>query len=174
MTKSEVRSVILSKLQLRNSDIVYDIGSGTGSVTVECGRLAPKGMVYSVECNEDAYELTAKNVEHFELKNVRQFLGQGKDIVADLPKPNSVFIGGSKGELEDIMEQIINKGVDIRFVVSAITLETLTNTLMFMKTQGFKNTEVVQVSVSKGNFVGNSTMMTAQNPIFIVSGDWEE
>ncbi len=174
MTKSEVRSVILSKLQLRNSDIVYDIGSGTGSVTVECGRLAPKGMVYSVECNEDAYELTAKNVEHFELKNVRQFLGQGKDIVADLPKPNSVFIGGSKGELEDIMEQIINKGVDIRFVVSAITLETLTNTLMFMKTKGFKNTEVVQVSVSKGNFVGNSTMMTAQNPIFIVSGDWEE
>ena len=110
----------------------------------------------------------------FELKNVRQFLGQGKDIVADLPKPNSVFIGGSKGELEDIMEQIINKGVDIRFVVSAITLETLTNTLMFMKTKGFKNTEVVQVSVSKGNFVGNSTMMTAQNPIFIVSGDWEE
>lgn len=63
-------------------------------------------MVYSVECNEDAYELTAKNVEHFELKNVRQFLGQGKDIVANLPKPNSVFIGGSKGELEDIMDRL--------------------------------------------------------------------
>lgn len=118
--------------------------------------------------------LPGKNIEHFELKNVRQILGRGKEVVADLPKPDSVFIGGSKGELEDVMEQIINKGVNIRFVVSAITLETLTNTLMFMKTKGFKNTEVVQVSVSKGNFVGNSTMMTAQNPIFIVSGDWEE
>lgn len=174
MTKSEVRAVILSKLRLRNSDIVYDVGSGTGSVTVECARLAPKGTVYSIECNENAVELTAKNIEHFGVKNVKQIKGFAKDVISDLPKPNAVFIGGSKGELGDIMEQIINKGVHTRFVISAIVLETAIAAIFVMRTKGFRNIEVTQLSVSKGNFAGESTMMLAHNPIFVISGDWEE
>ena len=171
MTKSEIRSVSLSKLQLRPGDVVYDIGAGTGSVSIEMGFQVYEGSVYAVEFNEEALGLIRENVERFGVWNVKVIEGKAPEALTDLPVPDRAFIGGSKGNLAEILELLVKKNPEIRVVVNAITLETLTEALSQFKKLGFENIDIVQIFAAHGKAAGNYHMMQGENPIFIISGE---
>lgn len=171
MTKSEIRSISLSKLQLRPGDVVYDIGAGTGSVSIEMAFQAYEGIVYAVEFNEEALGLIRQNAERFGVWNVKVIEGKAPEALADLPVPDRAFIGGSKGNLAEIMELLVKKNPTIRVVVNAITLETLTEAVSQLKNLGFDDIEIVQIFAAHGKAAGNYHMMQGQNPVFIISGE---
>ncbi len=137
MTKSEIRSISLSKLQLRPGDVVYDIGAGTGSVSVEMALQAYEGSVFAVECNEEALALIRQNTERFGAWNVKTVAGKAPEALAELPAPDRAFIGGSKGNLPEIMALLIQKNPRIRVVINAVTLETLAEAVSQFQKLGF-------------------------------------
>ena len=178
MTKSEIRSISLSKLQLRSSDVVYDIGAGTGSVSIDMAFQAYEGSVYAVECNEEAIDLIRTNAEQFGAWNVKIIQGKAPDALENLPVPDRAFIGGSKGNLGEILELLVRKNPKIRVVVNAITIETLSEAINQFQRQGFE-TDIVQVFTAHGKTAANYHMMIGQNPVFIISGEkskvlWKE
>lgn len=173
MTKSEIRSVSLSKLQLRPDDIVYDVGAGTGSVSVEMALQAYEGSVYAVEFNEEALGLIRRNAERFGVWNLEVVEGKAPEALENLPAPDRVFIGGSKGNLAQILELLIKKNPKVRVVVNAITLETMAEALEQFKKLGFNDIDIVQIFAAHGKTAGNYHMMQGQNPVFIISGEME-
>ena len=170
MTKSEIRAIILSKLKLKEDSILYDIGAGTGSVSVEVALLAKRGIVYAIEQKEEAVELIEKNKDKFILENIMVILGTAPEVMENLEKPDMAFIGGSKGNMKDIIKLLLIKNPDIRLVITAIALETLTEVLRLMTEFKFEEVEVVQAAISKSKEVGSYHMLMGQNPVFIVSG----
>ncbi|MEA5010626.1 MAG: precorrin-6y C5,15-methyltransferase (decarboxylating) subunit CbiE [Angelakisella sp.] len=173
MTKQEVRAAILAKLKLAQEDVAYDVGAGTGSVSVELARISPLCRVYSIEVEQEALELIAQNKSKFETYNLHIVPGMAPAALEDLPIPNAVFIGGSKGNLHQILEFVVNKNPQVRVVVSAIALETLAQAIQSCKALGLKNLEVTQLSVSRTREVGCYHMLTGQNPIFLISAGGE-
>lgn len=170
MTKSEIRAISLSKLQLSPDSIVYDIGAGTGSVTVEMALQALEGKVYALERKEEAAELIHKNKKHFGLHNIEVIQTECPEGMDVLPPPDAVFIGGSGGELDNILELVLAKNPEVKIVINAITLETLTESLHCFQKYGLINQDIVQVTVANSRQVGTYHMMMGQNPIFILSG----
>ena len=172
MTKKEVRRLSLASLGLSESSVFYDIGSGTGSVTVEGGRIATEGQVFAVECKEEAFELTKKNVDKYSLENVTCILGNAPYCL-DFPAPTHVFIGGSKGNLREIVEFALKKNPLVRIVANFVSLENLCemqNLLKSLEAQNrIENAEITQVSVSHAERAGDFHLMKAQNPVYIVS-----
>lgn len=166
MTKSTVRAVSVSKLELKENDICYDIGAGTGSISIEMALLCPRGKVYAVEKNAEALALIAENALKFKTDNINIIQGEAPDILDDLPKADKVFIGGSSGNVEAIIEKCDCNKV----VINSITLETLDKTIKAMQKFGYEY-EIVQVSASYAKSVGGYNMMTAQNPVFVITGD---
>ncbi len=164
MTKQEVRTVIISKLCLKYTDVVYDIGGGTGSVSIEMAQIAKR--VYSIECNDDAVALMQKNKDKFFAHNLEIVSGKAPDALIGLPEPNAVFVGGSKGNMAEILASVAKKGVKI--AISAIAIETLSTAISELSK--YCVPEIVCVSVSKGKRVGEYTMMNAYNPIYVISG----
>jgi precorrin-6Y C5,15-methyltransferase (decarboxylating) len=171
MTKSEVRSVILSKLRLCDSDIVYDIGAGTGSVSVEAALLARNGSVYAFERASEGCRLIRENAEKFGAANITVILGEAPASFSGLPAPDAAFVGGSGGNLRDILENLLRMNPNIRLVVSAVTLETLSGVTALFAEIPVCHAEIVQLSVSRAKLMGASHLMTAQNPVFIISGE---
>ena len=165
MTKMEVRSVALSKLAPTRNAVVYDVGAGSGSVTVEAARLARNGRVYAIERKESALALTRRNVEKFRLTNVELVAGCAPEVMEELPPPTHVFIGGSAGNLRDIIRCAQQKNPGARFVVTAVTLETVAELIELGRE--FEYCDVAQISVSKPRKLGGHSLMTAQNPVFI-------
>ncbi len=171
MTKSEIRSISLSKLQLRPGDVIYDIGAGTGSVSIEMAYQAYEGSVYAVEYNEEALGLIRQNTEQFGVWNVKVIEGKAPEALVDLPVPDRAFIGGSKGKLAEILELLVKKNPRIRVVVNAITLETMAEAINQFQKLGFEDIDIVQIFAAHGKTAGNYHMMQGQNPIFIISGE---
>ncbi len=171
MTKSEIRSVSLSKLRLRPDDIVYDVGAGTGSVSVEMALQACEGSVYAVEFNEEALDLIRRNAERFGVWNLEVIEGKAPEALEKLPAPDRVFIGGSKGNLAQILELLIKKNPKVRVVVNAITLETMAEAIEQFKKLGFEDIDIVQIFAAHGKAAGSYHMMQGQNPVFIISGE---
>lgn len=171
MTKSEIRSISLSKLKLRSGDIVYDIGAGTGSVSVDMAFQVREGSIYAVEYDEDALGLIRANVEQLGAWNVKIVPGKAPEALGNLPAPDRAFIGGTKGNLPEILELLINKNPRIRVVVNAITLETMMETLEQLKRFGFEDVDLVQIFAAHGKETANYHMMQGQNPIFVISGE---
>ncbi|WP_350343053.1 precorrin-6Y C5,15-methyltransferase (decarboxylating) subunit CbiT [Proteinivorax tanatarense] len=170
MTKSEVRSITLSKLQVKSNDILADIGSGTGSISVEMALAAEKGEVYSIEINPDAVNLTKRNAEKFGIANMKIVQGKGSVVIPDLPKLNGVVIGGSKGELSQIFDGLDHKLVcGGKIVVNVITIENLYKCVKLLKQKNYKEIDVTQVLISKGEFIKELTMMKSQNPVFLIT-----
>lgn len=165
MTKSSVRAVSLSRLEIKPDDVCYDVGAGTGSVSVEMALLCPKGKVYAVEKKSDAAELIEKNAVKFMADNIEVIQGDAPDALDGLPKADKVFIGGSSGSIAEIIRKCACPCV----VVNAITLETLAGTLKAFDEQGYTY-EVTQISAAYGRKVAGYNMMTAQNPVFVISG----
>lgn len=167
MTKSEVRAVVMSKLAIRDGDICWDIGFGTGSVTVEMALQCGSGMVYGADMSDVAADLTGRNCQKFGCDNVRAYRGNAPEILEDFPAPDCVFIGGSGGKLEEILKSVFcaaKRGA--RIVVTCVTLDTLERCRRDFSELGM-SAEIVQASFSR---MGAGSMMTALNPIFIVKG----
>lgn len=165
MTKSSVRAVTMSKLEIKPDDICYDIGAGTGSVSVEMAFAAHRGTVYAVEKKADAALLVKENAVKFKCDNIEVTEGSAPEALDGLPKPDKVFIGGSSGTLK----QTIEKCNCDHIVVNAVTLETLEGTLKAFAELGYEY-EMVQISASYTRKAGEYNMMTAQNPVFVITG----
>ncbi len=167
MTKAEVRSVSLSKLQLTRDAVVYDIGAGSGSVSVECALQVPGGMVYAIEKKENAVNLILQNREKFQVSNLEVVQGEAPEALQALPAPTHAFIGGSSGNLREIVALLLKKNPTVRIVANAITLETMAELTALLPE--FSQVDVAEVAVSKGRSLGRYHLMTAQNPVYIVT-----
>lgn len=172
MTKEEVRMVSLCKLKPSRDGIIYDIGAGTGSVSVECARLCPGGKVYALEQKESACQAIALNQEKFQLKNLEIIHATAPEGLQDLPAPTHVFIGGTGGHLREIYDALVGKRLEnrddseIRVVLTAVTLETISEMMDLAKEKQLE-VESTQISVSKAKKLGDYHLMMGQNPVTI-------
>lgn len=178
MTKEEIRALSISKLRLKHNSIVYDIGAGTGSVSVECALICRNGRIYAIEKDEQAAELICKNALKFDAQNIDVIKGEAPEVLHNLPLPQRVFIGGTDGNLEQIIKNIGDKlgqtnekDSYIRIVVNAVTIETAYEAITCFENCGFKNIEIINVSISRGIKAGIKHMMKAGNPVYIISAE---
>lgn len=170
MTKQEVRAAVLAKLAVRPEDILWDVGAGTGSVSVELALAAPRGRVYAVECRPEGCALIKANREKFRTWNLVLVEGLAPAALSDLPAPDAVFIGGSKGSLAAIVDAALDKNPDARICVSAIALESLSAAVAALTAKG-RTVQVSQIAVSRAKAVGGLHLMMAQNPIYLITGE---
>ena len=167
MTKQEVRAAILAKLAVSPEDVCWDIGTGTGSVAVELALWCR--AVYSVEREDAALAVAEKNRIKFGAWNLRLVQGEAPAALSELPKPDAVFVGGSGGNLDEIVNAIHTANPAARICVSAITIESLHNSYTVLLALGYE-TEVTQISVSRSKPAGGLTLMLAQNPVWLITG----
>ena len=167
MTKSEVRALSVAKLKIRDDSVIYDVGAGTGSVSIEMALCAVNGMVYAIEKEEAAADLIEVNKVKFKTPNLQVIRGLAPEAMADLPKPTHAFIGGSSGNLKDIIACLLDKNPDIRIVINSVTIETLEETTQVIKEFNLVEEEITCINVSKARKLGKYHLMTAQNPVYI-------
>ncbi|MCQ2071312.1 MAG: precorrin-6y C5,15-methyltransferase (decarboxylating) subunit CbiE, partial [archaeon] len=167
MTKSEVRALSVAKLKLTPDSVVYDVGAGTGSVTVEMALVAVDGTVYAIEKEEPAADLIDVNRRKFGAPNIEIIRGLAPEAMQDLPAPTHAFIGGSSGNLKDIVRCILDKNPKARIVVNSVTLETIAETLELAKECDVVQEEIVCINASNSRKLGRYNLMTAQNPVYI-------
>ncbi len=169
MTKEEVRSISISKLGLKRDSVVWDIGAGTGSISVECAKIAVDGSVYAIEKKQEACKLIEENKYKLAVSNLQIIAGEAPDVLRDLPVPTHAFIGGSSGKLEVILKNLWEKNSDVRVVLNAISLETISEIATLLKKYDFSQKEIVQVTIAKAKEIGNYQMMMGQNPVYVVT-----
>lgn len=171
MTKEEVRAISIAKMDIRDSDICIDIGGGTGSVSIEMSMFAKNGYIYTIEQKEEAVDLIKQNMEKFDVKNMTLIKGTAPQ---DLPKGivfDKVFIGGSGGNLEKIVEYSYNNLKENGIIVlNFIVLENTFEALESLKKYGFNDIDITQVMIAKNKKIKDFNMMISENPIFIISG----
>lgn len=171
MTKQEIRILTLVKAQIGPRDIVYDIGAGTGSLSIEAARLAPEGHVYAVERKEEAIRLIEANGERFGLENLSVIEAEAPAGLENLPLADAVLIGGSGGHLASILDCVAEKLREGgRLVLNCITVQTLAAALDYLHAhETVYRYEAVQVQVSRLRRVGPYDMADAQNPVYIIT-----
>lgn len=169
MTKEEVRTVSISKLRLTEHSVVYDIGAGTGSVSVEMARLVVGGKVYAIERKTEAADLIEQNRIKFGCDNLTVIRGLAPDALEDLEAPTHVFIGGSAGNLKAILKLVLKKNPEVRVVLNAITLETSSEMLECLKELPFEDAEIVTLNTARAKKAGPYHLMMAQNPVTVIS-----
>ena len=169
MTKEEVRTVSLSKLSLTEDSVCYDVGAGTGSLSIEMALRAHQGKVWAIEKKEDAVELIRQNKVKFAADNLEIIEGLAPEALKDLPVPTHAFIGGSSGNLKEILQILIEKNPQVRIVINCITLETVSEALETAKEFGFEENEIVQLSAARSKAIGRYHMMMGENPIYIIT-----
>ena len=169
MTKEEVRTVSLSKLCLAQDSICYDVGAGTGSLSIEMALRAHQGKVWAIEKKEDAVELIRLNKAKFAADNLEIVEGLAPEALTELPVPTHAFIGGSSGNLKEIVKLLIEKNPQVRIVINCITLETVSEALETAKEFGFEENEIVQLGAARSKAIGRYHMMMGENPIYIIT-----
>ncbi|MEY8392407.1 precorrin-6A reductase [Lachnospiraceae bacterium 45-W7] len=169
MTKEEVRSISLSKLALTRDAVVYDIGSGTGSIAVECARHCPDGTVYAIEKKTEALELLTENKFKHRVSNLEIVQGEAPLAMEELPPPTHAFIGGSGGRLSEIIRLLWKKNPAVRLVLNVISLKTLGEVMELMKNTAFSHKEIVYVSVAKEKELRGHFLMLGQNPVYVIT-----
>lgn len=169
MTKQEIRSISLSKLAPKDTDIIYDIGAGTGSVSVELALIARNGKVWAFERNPEAVELIKTNKNRFAVRNLEIVEGEASAEIKIMPAPDSVFIGGSGGNLHSMLDTIYGKNKQARIVVNAITLETLASVLDYYKNRTEYAIEIVNAFAARSEKIGPYNLMKAQNPVYVIT-----
>lgn len=172
MTKEEVREVSICKLKLYEGAVVYDIGSGTGSIAVEIAGLSDEIKVFALEYKEEAISLITGNKEKFELNNIEIVSGKAPDALENLPVPTHAFIGGSGGKMKEILSALYQKNPHMRVVINAISMETICEIKEVLSTFSIQNADVVQMQVSRAKRVGAYHLMQAENPVWICSFDF--
>lgn len=168
MTNESVRSVIMSRLEMSSDSILWDIGAGSGSISVNAGNIFPYSEIHAVDFNPKSAELISRNAEKFHLHNITVHNSRALDVIGTLPRPTHIFIGGTGGELAGLFAHITAMNHPVRIVIACVTLETFTEAYTFLK--GCNNFEAVQVSSSSSKILAPSlTMMKANNPVMILS-----
>ena len=167
MTKEEVRILSLSKLHLKPDSIVYDIGAGTGSVSIEAALQCRRGHVYAIEKKDEAVQLIRENQRKFHAGGLTVVKGEAPDCLTALERPTHAFIGGSSGRLADIIRLLRDKNEHIRIVVNAVTLETLAQMQAILAEDASLRAEVIQVQVARSTAVGDYHLIKGENPVYI-------
>ncbi len=172
MTKREIRILTISLLGIESGDVVVDIGAGTGGLTMEAAYATETGTVYAVEAKQTALELVQKNKDHFKADNVVMIAGKAPEALQEIETPvDRVIIGGSGGNMEGLFQWCVkNVRSGGRVIANFVTLENAAQATTLMN-QYFDNVELIQVGISRGEGIGNLTMLKAANPIFIITGD---
>lgn len=173
MTKSEVRAVSVSRLELQTNSIVYDIGAGTGSVSVEAALKVPKGHVYAFEQKEEGCALIRANAKKAGLTNLTVVPGKAPESLAGYPAPDRVFLGGSSGNMEEILDLVTELNPAVQLVINVIALESLNQAMAWFQKKGWEP-EVVCMQVSRAAKRGPYHMMQAQNPIYILAAQGQQ
>jgi len=171
ITKEEVRLIQIGKARLSEGQTIYDVGCGSGSVSVEAAfQVGPSGKVYSIDIDPKAVELTKKNLTKFEISNVNVILGNALEKIPNLPPADAIFIGGTGGETSDIIklcEAKLKQGG--RIVIGTILIETLYSILSTIEILKLSSVDITQVTISKSRKTSTGTMMIARNPVTIIS-----
>ncbi len=167
MTKAEVRAISIAKLKLNSDSVIWDIGSGTGSVAVECAIAACRGQVFAVEKEADAASLIEANRLKFKADNITIIPGCAPDALEGLPAPTHAFIGGSGGKLHAVLQVLLHKNPDVRIVMNTVTLESQAEAFSCAKEYGFTVFEAVSVNISRTKKAGTYNLMSAQNPVTV-------
>lgn len=173
MTKSEVRAVSVSKLELCRDNIVYDIGAGTGSVSVEAALKVPEGHVYAFEQKEEGCALIRANAEKAGVKNLTVVPGKAPESLYGYPAPDRVFLGGSSGNMEEILDLVTELNPAVQLVINVIALESLSQAMEWFRKKGWEP-EVVCMQVSRAAKRGPYHMMQAQNPIYVLTAQGQQ
>lgn len=168
MTKSEVRAVALSKLELSEESVLFDIGAGTGSVAVEAALMARRGHVYAIEKKAGAQELILKNREKFGAETLTLVRGSAPEALKTLPVPTHAFIGGGTAQLEEILEILFEKNPRVRVVINVIALESLNRVTSVINAKGLE-AEIVSVMVARAQNYGGLHQMKGENPVYVIS-----
>ncbi|WP_378956298.1 precorrin-6Y C5,15-methyltransferase (decarboxylating) subunit CbiT [Pelosinus sp. sgz500959] len=170
MTKQEIRILVLAKAKIRPTDVIIDIGAGTGSLSIEAALQAPKGRVYAIERHAEGIELIRANGTKFGAENVEAILGSAPEALEGLPMSDVIFIGGSGGHLTEILNQsdqlLRSQG---RLVITAITIETLYEALHIMQEKPEFTVEAFSAQISRIKQIKTSNMLQALNPIYIIT-----
>ena len=170
ITKEEIRSIIISKLRLKETNSVIDIGCGSGSITVELCLQCQKGTVFGVDLDLQAVNLTEKNLEKFKVHaDIRH--GNATDILESLPFVDGIVIGGTTGKTEELIDQSISRlNSGGRLVITSILIETMFKAIKTVNESNFlKDIDFTQIIISKGRRTTTGTMMLARNPVMIIS-----
>jgi len=169
MTKQEVRILVLAKAKIRATDIVVDIGAGTGSLSIEAALQASQGRVYAIERHTEGIELICANAAKFSVPNLKIISGSAPLALQDLPAVDVIFIGGSGGHLPEILHEsdklLKAQG---RVVITAITIETLYEALHIMQDKSEFDVEAFGAQISRIKHIKTSNMLQALNPIYII------
>lgn len=168
MTKEEVRTIVLSKLTLEPDDHFFDIGAGTGSVSIEASKILTEGSVVAIEHKEEAVALIQRNIEKHNCRNIHVIQSKAPEGLEDLQQASKFFIGGSGGNLNTILDTITNQRHDFTVVVTAIVLDTMYQAYQYFK-QNKIEFELIQVAVNKIDTTKKVSMLMAQNPVFILT-----
>lgn len=169
MTKEDIRILSIAKLEIEENYTLLDIGAGTGSISVQMSKCSPLGEVIAIEKDEEALEVLFKNKEKFQANNLSIIKGEALEIESSINKSfNGIFVGGSGGNIEEIINKYSLKLKDNgTIVLNFITIDNLYKAMETLKKLQF-NVECIQVGISKTR--GNSYMMVSNNPIYIISG----
>lgn len=169
MTKEEIRALSMRKLSLSKGAVFYDIGSGTGSISLEAALLDESISVYSVEKNEEAIELLRKNIEKFNVSNIEMISGLAPDAMKELPAPSHVFIGGSSGNIKEIIDAVYQKNSKAKIVINTVTAETFAQVMDLINEYPDIEPDIIMVSVSRFKKVGRYHLADALNPVYIIT-----
>jgi cobalt-precorrin-6B (C15)-methyltransferase len=169
ITKEDVRALVLSKLRLKENSSAIDIGCGSGSITVELCLQTKDNKVYAIDFEEKATELTRKNLLKFGLK-AEVILSKAQDILPLLPQVDAIIIGGTWGNIEQIIRLSIDKlKKGGRLVIDTILIETMYKALTTINEASLDEVDITQVIIAKARKVTTGTMMLARNPVLIIS-----
>ncbi|MDR1963279.1 MAG: precorrin-6y C5,15-methyltransferase (decarboxylating) subunit CbiE [Planctomycetaceae bacterium] len=170
MTKEEIRCLSVRKLGIQPKDILYDIGAGTGSMSVEMARRAFEGIVYVIEKNEEALDLIKQNRMKHGAFNTVMIKANAPERLAELPVPDKVFIGGSSGNMNVIVKTLVEMNSEIKIVANAVSLQSLNQILDAYNMYGMTDIETICVNIAKSKKINDYDMMLSQNPVYIVTG----
>lgn len=173
MTKAEVRAVSLAQMELTENAVVYDVGAGTGSVSVETARSGNRIRVYAIEKKAEAVRLLEQNRKKFRADGIRIIEGTAPEALRELEPPTHVFIGGSSGNLREILQIVLKKNPSARIVINAISLETMGEVMGAIDDGLLRDAQVTQIMASRSRVLGKYHMMTGQNPVYIISAGGE-
>lgn len=171
ITKEEVRTIQISKGRLSPGQTVFDIGCGSGSISIEASlQVEPTGKVIAIDYDDNAIEITKRNIEKFGVSNVAVISGNAKEKISDLEEADVIFIGGTGGDTQEIVQQCQNKlKSGGRIVIGIILIETLYSVLQILDKLEFESVDITQITVSKSRKTSTGTMMLARNPVTIIS-----
>ncbi|MDJ0736087.1 MAG: precorrin-6y C5,15-methyltransferase (decarboxylating) subunit CbiE [Nostocaceae cyanobacterium] len=170
MTKREVRILVLAELALHPGQVIWDIGAGTGSVSIEIARLFPSSTVYAIEKTTAGHCLISRNCQRFQVGNIIPIQGNAPEILQQLPEGcDRIFIGGSGGNLTAILDCCTQKLNSTGVIVLALaTLEHLNTALFWFKSHNWEH-QLLQVQLSRSVPIGSLTRFAPLNPVTIIT-----